>query len=70
MRSGLLTSKNLIYKMNIVTGKEFEKLSQKARKFGAKSFDYSSLERITNMLLLFSMKRKYILATLIIKIDL
>ena len=56
--------------MNIVTGKEFEKLSQKARKFGAKSFDYSSLERITNMLLLFSMKRKYILATLIIKIDL
>lgn len=48
---------------NVVSAKDFVKLTKRALKLGATAFDYSKQKKILNMLLLSKMERKFTLAT-------
>ena len=45
----------------LVSGKEFKKLTQNAKKLGAESLDYSTRKKITNIWSLFQVEKKFIL---------
>ena len=46
---------------HVVTGKEFKKLTKRAKKLGAESFDYSTRKKKTNTWQHFQLERKFIL---------